>query len=225
MTSAVSFNPSAANHVSQNIFAANSADLKKSALPASYSEYSESVNASASTKVTIASKNDPMPLVYKSAINAINEALKSGSGTDALQKAAGGDNSPEGTADRIVSMATGFLGEYQKQHPDEDSATALNNFMGEIRSGFEKGFAEAGKILMSLGTMNDKITASLHKTHDLVTKGFDDFESAQKAAIAAGKAADATDGSAPPDSASTGSSTSASTQDQSQQKQADALTA
>ncbi len=145
MASAVSFNPSAIAQASQNIFAGNPADLKKSPLPASYGE---SVSMSASTMVTIASKNDPMPLVYKSAINAINEALKSGSGTDALQKAAGGDNSPEGTADRIVSMATGFLGEYQKQHPNEDSTTALNNFMNEIRSGFEKGFAEAGNILI-----------------------------------------------------------------------------
>ncbi len=219
MTSAASFNnTSAAAQASQRIIASNPATLKKSPLPASYT--ATSVSASASTIVTINSKNDPMPLLYKSAINAINEALRSGSGTDALQKAAGGDNTPDGTADRIVSMATGFFGEYQKQHPDEDSTTALSNFMNQIRSGFEKGFAEAGNILMSLGTMSDKISASLHKTHDLVTKGFDDFESAQKAAIASGKAPDSADGSSSPSAAgSAGSSTS----DQAPQKQPDTV--
>src|SRR5450830_1242827 len=63
----------------------------------------------ASLNVSIASQNDPLALVYKSAITSINEALQGQYGDDAVQNAASQDNSPEATASRIVSLSTGFL--------------------------------------------------------------------------------------------------------------------
>lgn len=63
----------------------------------------------ASLNVSIGSENEPLALLYKTAITNINEALKGQYGEDAIQNAASQDNSAEATANRIVSLSTGFL--------------------------------------------------------------------------------------------------------------------
>ncbi|WP_395406458.1 DUF5610 domain-containing protein [Pseudoduganella sp. UC29_106] len=62
-----------------------------------------------SASISLQSENDPLALVYQSAINSINEHLQAEFGPDAIQNAAGQDNSPEGTAGRIVSLSTAFF--------------------------------------------------------------------------------------------------------------------
>jgi hypothetical protein len=133
---------------------------------------------SASIEVSINSQNEPLALLFKSAITGINEALKPALGENAIQNAVSQDNTPEGTAGRIVSLSTGFFEAYKEQHPGEDEATVLKNFMTTIRGGFEKGYNEASDILKGMGVLSGDIAGNIDKTHELVLKGYADFEAA-----------------------------------------------
>jgi hypothetical protein len=132
----------------------------------------------ASIETSISSKNEPLALLLKSAITRINEILEPELGKNALQNALGQDNTPEGTAGRIVSLSTGFFEAFKQQHPGEDEADVLKNFMATIRRGFEQGFQEASDILDGLGVLSGDIASGIGKTHELVLKGYADFEAA-----------------------------------------------
>ncbi|WP_338849648.1 DUF5610 domain-containing protein [Massilia sp. W12] len=132
-----------------------------------------------SLQVAIKSGNQPLALLYKSAIQGINEALQSDLGENAIQNAMGQDNSPEATAERIVKLSTGFFEAYKQQHPGEDEGKLLKDFMQTIRGGFEQGFNEASDILQGLNVLQGDIASGIQKTYELVQKGYADFEAAQ----------------------------------------------
>ena len=129
----------------------------------------------ASLNVSIGSENEPLALLYKTAITNINEALKGQYGDDAIQNAASQDNSAEATAQRIVSLSTGFFDAFKKQNPDLDDDAALSKFMDTISGGMEKGFKEARDILDGLKVLNGDIAGNIDKTYELVQKGYADF--------------------------------------------------
>ena len=129
----------------------------------------------ASLNVSIGSENEPLALLYKTAITNINEALKGQYGEDAIQNAASQDNSAEATANRIVSLSTGFFDAFKKQNPGLDDDTALTKFMDTISGGMEKGFKEARDILGGLKVLNGDIAGNIDKTYELVQKGYADF--------------------------------------------------
>ena len=129
----------------------------------------------ASLNVSIGSENEPLALLYKTAITNINEALKGQYGDDAIQNAASQDNSAEATASRIVSLSTGFFDAFKKQNPGLDDDTALTKFMDTISGGMEKGFKEARDILGGLKVLNGDIAGNIDKTYELVQKGYADF--------------------------------------------------
>lgn len=133
----------------------------------------------ASMSVSIGAKNEPLSLLFKTALTGINEALQSQYGDNAIENAMGQDNSAEATANRIVSLSTGFFEAYKKQHPSDDEEGQLNKFMETIRGGFERGFKEASDILKGLGALGGDIGSSIDKTYALVQKGYDDFAAAQ----------------------------------------------
>ncbi len=133
----------------------------------------------ASFEVAISSQNEPLALLLKTAITGINDLLKPEFGENAIQNAAGQDNTPEGTAGRIVSLSTGFYEAYKSQHAGEDEATVLKNFMATIRGGFERGYQEAGDILKGMNVLEGDIASNIDKTYQLVQKGYADFEAAQ----------------------------------------------
>jgi hypothetical protein len=146
----------------------------------------------ASLSVSISSSNDQMSVVLKTALTGINEALKNdGFGDDAIQNAVSQDNTPEGTAGRIVSLSTGFFEAYKQQHPGEDEGELLNKFMDTIKSGMERGFKEARDVLQGLKVLNGDVAANIDKTYELVQKGYADFIAAHQP-----KADAAADGSA-----------------------------
>lgn len=132
----------------------------------------------ASMNVSISSQNDPLALVYKSAITSINEALQADFGDNAVQNAASQDNSAEATANRIVSLSTGFFEAFKKQNPGMDNDAALEKFMGTISGGMEKGFSEARDILKGLNVLQGDIAGNIDKTYELVQKGYADFVAA-----------------------------------------------
>jgi hypothetical protein len=132
----------------------------------------------ASLKVSISTGNQSQQLLYKSALDGINEALGASAGSANSVEAAyqnGVDVSPEATAGRILDVVTGFYDNYAKQHPDVDDETNAANFAKLIKGGFEKGFNDAAKVLSGLGVWNGDIKANADKTADLFNKGLDDF--------------------------------------------------
>ena len=150
----------------------------------------------ASFNVAISSGNEPLALLFKSAINAINDILKPELGENAIQNAVNQDNAAEGTAGRIVSISTGFYEAFKQQHPGEDEGEVLSKFMSTIKSGFEQGYQEASDILKGLGVLDGDIASGIAKTYELVLQGYADFEAAQRSLLSGATAPDETAASA-----------------------------
>ena len=129
----------------------------------------------ASMAVSIRAGDESQALLFRTAIEGINEALAPTLGADAIQNAMGEDNSAEATAGRIVSMSTAFFDAYAARRPEDDPETVLRDFMDVIRGGFEKGFGEARDILSGLGVFNGAVEADVTKTRELVLQGYDRF--------------------------------------------------
>ena len=127
--------------------------------------------------VSMQSGNEPLALLYKTAIEAINEQLAPELGEKAAQKAydSGLDVSPEATAERIVKGATGFFTAYQEAHPELDSESAMTQFMSVIRGGIDKGFEEAKGILESLKVLEGEIAITIDMTYEHVQTGLQSF--------------------------------------------------
>ncbi|MDR2209324.1 MAG: DUF5610 domain-containing protein [Azoarcus sp.] len=140
----------------------------------------KSVNAQilqASANVSIKAGEQSLALLYRSAIDRINEVLAPELGANAIQNAvsAGIDTSPEATAGRILAGSTAFFEGYAAQHPGKDREQLATDFVALIRGGFEKGFNEAKHILAGLGVLKGDIADGIQRTYDLVQKGYDDF--------------------------------------------------
>ncbi|THF60761.1 hypothetical protein E6C76_21510 [Pseudothauera nasutitermitis] len=130
----------------------------------------------ASLNVSIKSGDDSLALLYRSAIDSINERLEAELGPNAIQNAAANqDNTPEATAGRILDFATNFFDAYAAQRPNDDPEQVAKDFVELIRGGFEKGFGEARDILQGLGVFNGEVESGVMKTYELVHKGLDDF--------------------------------------------------
>jgi hypothetical protein len=97
------------------------------------------------------------------------------------------NNSPEATANRILSFSTGLYEKYAQQHSGEDSEKLVQDFVDVIRRGFEKGFNEAKDVLQSLQAFNGDTAAGVTKTHELVNQGFDRFLADRQAALKPGE--------------------------------------
>lgn len=160
--------------------------LRPSGKAATVKESQTALNAAivqASLDVSLSTKNEPLALLLKTAIDGINAALEPELGANAIQNAMGQDNSPEGTAGRIVSLSTGLYEAFKSQHSGEDEASVLQKFMTTIRGGFEQGFKEASDILQGLGVLNGDLASGIDKTYALVQQGYADFEAAQNERI------------------------------------------
>lgn len=129
----------------------------------------------ASLTVSIGAGNEPQQLVLRSVVDRLNEMLDDGSGIPVLDTASQQDNTPHGTAGRIVGLSTAFYEAYAAQHPGEDPASTAASFVDVIRSGVEKGFADAKHILQGLGALQGDVADNIEKTYALVMKGLDDF--------------------------------------------------
>ncbi|PTD97547.1 DUF5610 domain-containing protein [Pseudothauera lacus] len=129
-----------------------------------------------SLEVSIKAGDDALALLYRSAIDSLNETLEAELGPNAIENAAANqDNSPEATAERILSFATGFFEAFAAQRPDGDAEQVARDFVDLIRGGFEKGFNEARDILDGLGVLGGEVESAIMKTFELVHKGLDDF--------------------------------------------------
>jgi len=123
--------------------------------------------------VSINSGDQSLSLVYKTAIEGINDAL----GENAIQNASesGLDVSPEATAERIVSMSTAFFPSYFDQHPEMTEQEAAENFTQLISQGIDNGFAEAREILAGLKVLEGDVADNIDATYTLTQEGLQAF--------------------------------------------------
>ena len=133
----------------------------------------------ASMDVSIQASNTSLTLLYRTAIDRINEFLAPELGPNAIGAADAPDGSPEATAGRILSLSTAFFDAYAAQSKNKDKAPDVmaRDFVDLIRGGFERGFGEARDILTGLGVLGEDspIEQGINKTYALVMKGYDDF--------------------------------------------------
>ncbi len=133
---------------------------------------------SASAEFQSGAAGQPQALLFRSAIEKLNELLLPELGENAVQQAAdsGIDFSPEATAERIVGFATGFFPVFLDTHSNEDPQAALDEFMQIIRDAIEQGFSEAREILDGLSVLEGDIAANIDTTFELVLEGLERFE-------------------------------------------------
>lgn len=136
----------------------------------------------ASLDVSVSAGDQPMALLYKTAIEGVNKALERQLGPNAIQHAydSGLDVSPQATADRIVQMSTAFFGKYQENHPELSTEEAVDSFTKIISGGIDKGFKEARDILQGLNVLKGDIADNIDKTYDFVQKGLQAFVDSYK---------------------------------------------
>ncbi|AAN53824.2 DUF5610 domain-containing protein [Shewanella oneidensis MR-1] len=132
---------------------------------------------SAQEDVSLKSGDESMTLLYRAAIEAINEELAPAMGENAIQTAYdnGVDTSPEATADRIVSFATQFFSVHQQQNSNMSLDEQLDSFMNIIGGAIDNGFKEARDILSGLKVLQGDIADGVDKTYGLVQEGLQAF--------------------------------------------------
>lgn len=132
---------------------------------------------SAQEDVSLKSGDESMTLLYRAAIEAINEELAPAMGENAIQTAYdnGVDTSPEATADRIVSFSTQFFSVHQQQNSNMSLDEQLDSFMNIIGGAIDNGFKEARDILSGLKVLQGDIADGVDKTYGLVQEGLQAF--------------------------------------------------
>lgn len=142
----------------------------------------------ASMEVSLSAGNQSMTLLYRAAVDKLNEVLAPELGEDAIAKAQQQDQSSEAVAGRIVSLSTALFDRYAAKYPNQDPEALLQDFVATIRSGFEQGYGEAKDILQGLGVWGEAdspVRSAVERTYSLVHKGFDDFLQQRLAALKA----------------------------------------
>lgn len=177
--SATSGGISASTSASNSVPAAAKDDSKMSSTAKAKAQLNSSI-VQASLTVALNSSNEPLSVVLKTALTGINEALKDDFGDNAIQNAMSQDNTPEGTASRIVSLSTAFYDAFKQQHPGEDNDAVLEKFMATLKRGVDQGFKEARGVLEGLKVLNGDIASNIDKTYALVQQGYADFAAAHK---------------------------------------------
>jgi hypothetical protein len=153
---------------------ASAEKIQKSAAQESKTQLNASI-LKASVEVSISSKNEPMQLLLKSVISKLNELLKDQFGDNAIENAVSQDNTPEGTAGRIVSLSTAFFEAFKAQHPGEDQTRLVEHFLDTIKKGIDQGFKEARDILQGLDVLKGDIASNIDKTYELVQRGLEQY--------------------------------------------------
>lgn len=118
-----------------------------------------------------------MALLFKTALEGINDSLKVEFGDNAIQKAVdqGVNVTPEATSERIVKMSTAFFDAYYSSRQNLSLDEALEAFVKVISGGIEQGFKEARDILGGLKVLEGDIASNIDKTYDLVQQGLQAF--------------------------------------------------
>ncbi len=128
-------------------------------------------------EVSLSAGQESLALLYRAAVEAIDEHLAPYLGENSTQKSLdeGVDYSPEATADRIVGFATQFFSMYQGQNSNLSFDEQLDGFMNIIGDAIDSGIDEARGILDGLQVLNGDIKDNVDKTQALVHEGLQAF--------------------------------------------------
>lgn len=139
----------------------------------------------ASLQVSIQAGNDSLALLYRTAVDEINNVLDPELGPNAIQNAMSQDNSAQATAGRIVGLSTAMFNAYAARYPDKDMEVVAQDFVNVVRGGFEQGYKEAEDILNSLGVLSagSPVAEGISQTFALVQKGYDDWLASKLASL------------------------------------------
>lgn len=139
----------------------------------------------ASLQVSIQAGNDSLALLYRTAVDEINNVLAPELGPNAIQNAMSQDNSAQATAGRIVGLSTAMFNAYAARYPDKDMEVVAQDFVNVVRGGFEQGYKEAEDILNSLGVLSagSPVAEGIGQTFALVQKGYDDWLASKLASL------------------------------------------
>jgi hypothetical protein len=140
------------------------------------SEFNKSI-LDVSLRLSESRGDGALSLLYKTALEGINEQLNNEFGSDPIQSAFSQDTdvSPEATAERIVQASTGFFDTYYARHQDLTLEEALNSFAQVIGNGIDQGFGEAREILGNLQVLQGAVATNIDHTYDLVQQGLAAF--------------------------------------------------
>ncbi|MBD9401801.1 DUF5610 domain-containing protein [Comamonas sp. CMM02] len=139
----------------------------------------------ASLQVSIQAGNDSLALLYRTAVDEIDNVLAPELGPNAIQNAMSQDNSAQATAGRIVGLSTAMFNAYAARYPDKDMEVVAQDFVNVVRGGFEQGYKEAEDILNSLGVLSagSPVAEGISQTFALVQKGYDDWLASKLASL------------------------------------------
>ncbi|MBD7960432.1 DUF5610 domain-containing protein [Comamonas avium] len=139
----------------------------------------------ASLQVSIQAGNDSLALLYRTAVDEINNVLAPELGPNAIQNAMSQDNSAQATAGRIVGLSTAMFNAYAARYPGKDMEVVAQDFVNVVRGGFEQGYKEAEDILNSLGVLSagSPVAEGISQTFALVQKGYDDWLASKLASL------------------------------------------
>jgi hypothetical protein len=126
-------------------------------------------------KLSFSVKGNELELIYKNAIDKLNERLSPIIGEEGLEAVEPDDYTPEAVADRIVQFSTAFFDSYRRQNPSLSEEEALNNFMDIIGGAIETGIKEASDILDGLKVLEGNVETDIEKTYQLIKEGLDSF--------------------------------------------------
>lgn len=134
-------------------------------------------------QASLRSRNEPLSLLYKTALEALRPELEPILGGQTIEEAhdSGLDVSPEATAERIVSLSTGFFSAFKEQNPELTTEEQIERFSDILSKGIDKGFSEAREILDGLQVLQEgSIAENIDKTYELVQQGLQAFRENQR---------------------------------------------
>lgn len=126
-------------------------------------------------KLTFSIKNNELSLIYKSAIEQLNEILSPILGEEGLSAVEPDDYTPEAVAERIVQFSTAFFEAYKTRNPEMSEAEALDNFMEIIEGAIAQGIGEAKEILEGMKVLEGGVETDIEKTYALIKEGLQSF--------------------------------------------------
>ncbi|MBE0508663.1 MAG: DUF5610 domain-containing protein [Marinospirillum sp.] len=130
--------------------------------------------------------SNAMRIFYQEVVTQLEDVLRQELGDDnfSLQKLADKTSgiegqedywSPENTADRIVTGATGYFETFKKQHPNLSHEEQVEKFLSIISPAIDKGMGEAVNILEGFDVFDGDIKDNALKTQELVHDKLDAF--------------------------------------------------
>ncbi len=132
---------------------------------------SDPTAADGNVSITIGDPQNSLALVSQTAVVGVNRVLESAElGIPPVQAptVSESENSPETTAEQVVTAGTIAFGAFQETNPELSLEDQLTQFISLISIGIDEGFAEARSILEAAAVLESENEDSLYATYQLI---------------------------------------------------------